>query len=464
MTIQEVKEFFMDKEHVSCPLTEKLVKAGYQQVSGGYIDRAKKEGVLVDYKKNSPSQYWHLMTFCDSRDGKKTFSKNIVCGELLFWMAEVSGAVDEFMLKTLAAQIIYSADISKCETPAFDRKYWNNQIQQTCFNNLELLIKNGGVKRDYDTYYCSYMQLADNSRYLYVHVAISSGTGNGYGMHMFLYDTLKHKLRYSRDYRHILEFRHGIIKEPYLEIDSQKIDDDVRLDDMFSFEKEPKAIYDDGSYSLFLKSGNRVKHLSINYSELPAYNPFLWIIEHAEWAERSDTLKRNEIPLRELSHGKYCHCFIPYRFTGGEKCIQCERIFHNYPKSSNDSKIVSFSLMTYIKLYNITDACFHITINIDTKQCSCIKVSEENVESQVQLSEHLIDKLTSQNNIDELLQGKWIKELENCLYDGNFYYYIILQGNRFRRYSVACDFVEYWPLFESITKELYPFMEPRMMY
>lgn len=464
MTINQVKEFFIDKEHAPCPLTEKLVKAGYQQVSGGYIDRARKEGVLVDYKKNSPSQYWHLMTYCDCCDGKKTFSKSIVCGELLFWMAEASGAVDDFMLETLAARIIYSADLSKCKTPAFDRKYWNNQIQQTCFNNLELLIKNGGVKREYDTYYCSYMQLADNSRYLYVHVAISSGTGNGYGMHMFLYDTLKHNLRYSRDYRDILEFHHGIIKEPYFEYDSQEIDDDVRLDDMFSFEKEPKALYDDGSYSLFLKSGNRVKYLLINYSELSAYKPFLWIIEHAEWAERSDTMKRNEIPLRELSHGKYCHCFIPYRFTGGEKCIQCERIFHNYPKSSDDSKIVSFSLMTYIKLYNITDACFHITINVDTKQCSCIKVSEENVESQVQLSEHLIDKLTSQSNIDELLQGKWIKELENSLYDGNHYYYIILQGNRFRRYTVACDFVEYWPLFESITKELYPFMEPRMMY
>ena len=379
-------------------------------------------------------------------------------------MAEVSGAVDEFMLTTLAAQIIYSADISERKTPAFDRKYWNNQIQQTCFNNLELLIKNGGVKRKYDTYYCSYMQLADNSRYLYVHVAISSGTGNGNGMHMFLYDTLKHILRYSRDYRHILEFRHGIIKEPYLESDSQEIDDDVRLDDMFSFEKEPKVLYDDGSYSLFLKSGNQVKYLSINYSELSAYKPFLWIIEHAEWVECSKTLKRNKIPLRELFNGKFCRCFIPYRSTWGEKCIQCEKIFHNYPKPSNDSNIVSFSLMTYIKLSEITDACYHITINIDSKQCSCIKVSEGNEESQVQLSEHLIDKLTSQNNVDELLQGKWIKGFEYSIYDGNYYYYIILQGNRFRRYRVACGFVEYWPLFKSITKELYPFMEPQRMY
>ena len=175
MTIEQVKEFFVDKEHVPCPLTEKLVKAGYQQVSGGYIDRAKREGILVDYKSNSPSQYWHLMTYCDSRDGKKPFSKSIVCGELLFWMAEVSGAVDEFMLTSLAGEVIHSADLSKNKMPTFDRKFWNNQIQQTCFNNLELLIKNGGVKSEYQTYECEYMRMAENPRYLYAHVAISSG-------------------------------------------------------------------------------------------------------------------------------------------------------------------------------------------------------------------------------------------------------------------------------------------------
>lgn len=62
MTTGQVKEFFCDKENVPCPLTEKLVKAGYQQISGGYIDRARWRNVKVSYKENSPSQYWHLMT------------------------------------------------------------------------------------------------------------------------------------------------------------------------------------------------------------------------------------------------------------------------------------------------------------------------------------------------------------------------------------------------------------------
>jgi len=68
MTIQQVKEFFSYFEQAPYPLTEELVKAGYQQVSGGYIDRAKREGIIVDYKINAPSQYWHLMTYCESRD------------------------------------------------------------------------------------------------------------------------------------------------------------------------------------------------------------------------------------------------------------------------------------------------------------------------------------------------------------------------------------------------------------
>ncbi len=39
MTIQQVKDYFIDKRQVPCPLTERLVKAGYQQRSGGYIAR-----------------------------------------------------------------------------------------------------------------------------------------------------------------------------------------------------------------------------------------------------------------------------------------------------------------------------------------------------------------------------------------------------------------------------------------
>lgn len=122
MTIKQIKEYFICMENRPCPLTEKLVAAGYQQVSGGYIARAKKEGILVDYKKKSPSQYWHLMTYCDNSDGNKRFSKNIVCGELIFWMAEVSGAVDKARLEQLLDEIVESVDRTKGIKPIYDRK------------------------------------------------------------------------------------------------------------------------------------------------------------------------------------------------------------------------------------------------------------------------------------------------------------------------------------------------------
>lgn len=140
MTIGEVKTFFQDKENTPCPLTEKLVKAGYQQVSGGYIDWAKKRGIKVDYKENSPSQYWHLMTYCDSRSADIPFSKSIVCGELIFWMAEVSGAVEKEQLERLADQIISSANHSSGTRPIYDRIKWNREIQSLCFNKIVWIV------------------------------------------------------------------------------------------------------------------------------------------------------------------------------------------------------------------------------------------------------------------------------------------------------------------------------------
>jgi hypothetical protein len=137
MKIKQVKSYFINKEHVPCPLTEKLVQAGYQQVCGGYIDRAKREGIIVDYMKNSPSQYWHLMTFCDSRDADKPFSKSIVCGELLLWMAEVSCVVDSAALEQLVNQIVESADLSKGNRPIYDRVKWNHAIQEICFERIQ---------------------------------------------------------------------------------------------------------------------------------------------------------------------------------------------------------------------------------------------------------------------------------------------------------------------------------------
>ena len=122
MKIKEVKEFFKDKENTPCPLTERLISAGFKQKSGGYIDIAKKKGI------SNPSQYWHLMNYCDMVDGEKTFGRNVVCGELIFWMAEVSGAVSSNELEKLVEEII-NGNVN-------DRKKWNKVIGDVCFERI----------------------------------------------------------------------------------------------------------------------------------------------------------------------------------------------------------------------------------------------------------------------------------------------------------------------------------------
>lgn len=136
MTIEQVKTYFKDKETYPCPLTERLVKSGYQQGSGGYIDRAIKKGIEVDYTQNKPSQYWHLMSYCNSRDPFSTFGKNIVCGELFFWMAEVSASVHWKELQKLLGQIIHSSCKIKDGKPIYDRRKWNKVIQNLCFDRI----------------------------------------------------------------------------------------------------------------------------------------------------------------------------------------------------------------------------------------------------------------------------------------------------------------------------------------
>ena len=81
---------------------------------------------------------------------------------------------------------------------------------------------------------------------------------------MFLYDTSTRELRCSKDNRNIVDFRNGVVEESYLELDSQIVDDDVRIEEMFSTNEMPSKWYDAGSYSIFLMSGERIKYFGID--------------------------------------------------------------------------------------------------------------------------------------------------------------------------------------------------------
>lgn len=141
MTIEQVYHFFKDKEDVPCPMTERLVGAGYQQKDGGYIKRAKKEGLEIDFTKNRPSQYWHLMTFCQIRPPQEKFTKTIQCGELIFWMAEVSGSVPSDVLEKMVDAIITGAIGYDGDRPIYDRRLWNKEIQRLCFDAIKATVE-----------------------------------------------------------------------------------------------------------------------------------------------------------------------------------------------------------------------------------------------------------------------------------------------------------------------------------
>ena len=142
MNIRQVKQFFSNKKDAPCPLTELLIKAGYQQTSGGYVDLAKKRGITVDYTKAEPTQYWHLVEeYIPSVPEDKVFSKSIVCGELIFWMAEVSRAVPEEKLEELLERIIADGDKGTIP-PKYDRIKWNKEIQNLCFGAIVNVVEN----------------------------------------------------------------------------------------------------------------------------------------------------------------------------------------------------------------------------------------------------------------------------------------------------------------------------------
>lgn len=142
MNIEQVINYFKDKENVPCPLTERLVGAGYQQRDGGYIKRAKKEGLEIDYAQNSPSQYWHLMKFCSNVPMTMKFTRTIQCGELIFWMAEASGCVPAASLATMVDTIVQNAIGFDGARPIYDRRHWNKEIQRLCFDAIKTVVEN----------------------------------------------------------------------------------------------------------------------------------------------------------------------------------------------------------------------------------------------------------------------------------------------------------------------------------
>ena len=145
MNIEDVYRFFYDKKDTPCPITDKLIMGGYQQRSGGYIRTARKRGKVVDHRQALPSQWWHLIECYYPyriKIGHPTFPATVVCGELLMWMAEVSGAVDQTELTALVDEILTNGVRDKGRI--LNRGKWNTKIKNLCFDAIERAVKQSG--------------------------------------------------------------------------------------------------------------------------------------------------------------------------------------------------------------------------------------------------------------------------------------------------------------------------------
>lgn len=148
MEAKQVRSYYENKENYPCPLTEKLIKAGYQQDKDrGYMLFAKEQGLEIDYRKGSPTQWWHLIrSYCDKTNPDEPFKKSIKCGELIFWMAEVANCIDTSKMEKLVDEIIASGTPTNTRIPAnpnaiYDKNKWNKEIHDLCYESINKTVE-----------------------------------------------------------------------------------------------------------------------------------------------------------------------------------------------------------------------------------------------------------------------------------------------------------------------------------
>ncbi|MCI5745099.1 MAG: hypothetical protein MR270_02315, partial [Erysipelotrichaceae bacterium] len=107
ITMKGIAIYLEDKEE-HYPYSDEFIEQ-YQQSSGGYIDYAKKLGILVDKSKHSPNQKWHFFdswlypsiesgSLSWNESAKSRVYSKLLCPELLLWIYEACG-VDETKVK-----------------------------------------------------------------------------------------------------------------------------------------------------------------------------------------------------------------------------------------------------------------------------------------------------------------------------------------------------------------------------
>lgn len=130
MRLPEVESYFGDKENANCPLTNELIQSGYKQKRDGYVTYLRNKGWTEEkiYHQYNHLIYSWVEQFKLGGEPNARFRENTTCGELLFWMAEVSHAVDEQELKELKSRVLAEFHAKKAT-----RGELNKEIKRVCF-------------------------------------------------------------------------------------------------------------------------------------------------------------------------------------------------------------------------------------------------------------------------------------------------------------------------------------------
>ena len=137
MKMQAVYDFFKSKNDAKIPLTIELLQNNFIQ--------KERTGYRIDQPEKIPSQYTHLMNYCKRKlqEGAVYFDRRIQCGELIFWMAEVSKALSKDELLDLQQDIFkkYKKETYSNGKIVYDRRGANKHILETCYDRIKDVVE-----------------------------------------------------------------------------------------------------------------------------------------------------------------------------------------------------------------------------------------------------------------------------------------------------------------------------------
>ena len=137
MRMEAVYKIFKNKNNSEAPLTIELMKDNFIQKD--------KTGYRINQPEKIPNQHTHLMNYCKKslEEGVVDFNRRIQCGELIFWMAEVSQALSKDELLDLQQDILKNYKKETCSNGkiVYDRKGANKHILENCYDRIKEVVE-----------------------------------------------------------------------------------------------------------------------------------------------------------------------------------------------------------------------------------------------------------------------------------------------------------------------------------